>query len=82
MAPGFDMADPTPTVPFVLAGSVTYWDPVSRMLDISGQCLHVPSSVAVAGLAPNVRVTVTGHRPARGSAAWTVTEIRPHQPGF
>ena len=63
MAPDFDMADPTPTMPFVLAGSVAFWDPVSRRLDIGGQCLHVPSSVAVTRLAPNVRVTVTGHRP-------------------
>ncbi len=80
-ATGFDTADPVP-IPFGLAGVVTSWNPVSRMLHIGGQCLHVPSSVAAAGLAPNVSVTVTGHRPAGGSAPWTVTEVRPHQPGF
>jgi hypothetical protein len=69
-------------VPFVLAGTVTHWDPVARVLEVGDQRCRVPASVTVPRIAPNVSVTVTGHRPAIGSEPWTVEEIRLHEPGF
>ena len=33
-------------------------------------------------IAPNVSVTVVGHRPAIGADPWTVEQIRLHEPGL
>jgi hypothetical protein len=74
-----DMADDG--VPFVLVGTVASWDPVAGVLEMGGQRLRVPASVHVPRIAPNVRVTITGRRPAVGSESWTVTEIQLHEPG-
>ena len=69
-------------VPFVLAGTVTHWDPAARVLEVGDQRCRVPASVTVPLIAPDVSVTVTGHRLATGAEPWTVTEIRLHEPGF
>jgi hypothetical protein len=69
-------------VPFVLAGTVTSWDPVVRVLDMGDQRFRVPASVPVPRIAPDVRVTIAGHKPAIESEPWTVTEIRLNEPGF
>jgi hypothetical protein len=69
-------------VPFVLIGSVTSWDPVTRALHVGDQPCRVPTSVRVPAIAPNLSVTIVGHRPAVGSEPWTVEEIRLHEPGF
>jgi hypothetical protein len=69
-------------VPFVLVGNVTFWDPVARLLDVGDQRCWVPASVPVPRIAPNVSVTVVGHRPAIGADPWTVEQIRLHEPGL
>ena len=69
-------------VPFVLAGAVKYWDPVAGVLDVGDQRCRVPASVPVPRIAPNVSVTVVGHRPAIGADPWTVEQIRLHEPGL
>lgn len=76
------MDTPDDGVPFVLAGTVTSWDPVARALHVGDQPCRVPPSVPVPAIAPNVSVTVAGHRPATGSEPWTVEEIRLHEPKF
>jgi hypothetical protein len=63
-------------VPFVLVGTVTSWDPVTRALHVGDQPCRVPASVPVPNISPNVSVTIAGHRPAAGSEPWTVEEIR------
>jgi hypothetical protein len=69
-------------VPFVLAGTVTSWDSVARVLDVGDQRCRVAAAVLVPRIAPGVSVTVAGRRPAIGSELWTITEIRLHEPKF
>ena len=69
-------------IPFTLVGVVTFWDPVTRALLVGDQPCRVPASVPVPDIAPDVSVTITGHRPAAGSEPWTVEEIRLHEPKF
>jgi hypothetical protein len=71
----------TPASHFVLVGAVTDWNPAMRVLWVGGQCFDIPGALAVEFLAPNVRVTLVGRRPADDSEPWTVTEIRPQPPG-
>ena len=69
-------------IPFVLVGPVTSWDPITRVLWVGGQRLHVPPSVPVQLLTDQLSVTIVGHRPRAGAEPWSVTEIRRHEPGF
>ena len=76
------MPDET-VIPFVLAGAVTSWDPVTRRLGMGDLTLLVAPTVpelALRGLA-NQSVTLSGHRTLDGSV-WTVTEVQLHRPGF
>ena len=62
---------PDDGVPFVLAGTVKYWDPVARVLEVGDQRCQVPASVLLPHIAPNVSVTIAGHhgRPHRAASS-------------
>jgi hypothetical protein len=60
---------------FSIAGTIVTWDAVGRWFRIGERTLWVAPSVSVAGLAPGVRVTASGHQEDR-TARWIVTNLR------
>ena len=54
-------------IPFVLVGLVTSWNPITRVLWVGGQPLHVLPSVPTPLLTDQLSVTVVGHRPRAGA---------------
>ncbi len=77
------------SIPFVLVGVVTSWEPSSRVLWVGHECLHIPPSVPtqlLTGWTPYLtealRVRIVGSRPRDGAEPWTVAAIGRHEPGF
>jgi hypothetical protein len=67
-------------VHFVMAGRITAWDPVKRLLFVGAQCLWVPPSVPVGALSARPTVVIAGYRPRPGPAPWRVQTIQADEP--
>jgi hypothetical protein len=64
-----------PDTPFVLAGKLVDWDPVTRVLQIGGEEFAVRPGVPVHDMLPGRSVTISGYeRP--GLEFWVVTQIQ------
>jgi hypothetical protein len=69
-------------IPFVLAGEVQSWDPITRVLYVGQTRLDVAPDVAVEALVPKQSVTVTCYRSKHGAGSWVVLEIKAYRLGF